>query len=67
MREHSGFERQLVARGDTCLPLRGQHTLAVSECGTSWRLRVSRLTAPMDMGAGTKTRPLYGLLLSRQR
>ena len=39
---------------DACSPLRGQHTLADGP------LRVSRLTAPMDMGAGTKTPPLYG-------
>jgi hypothetical protein len=54
MRMHSGIERWPVVMDDACSPLRGQHTLADGP------LRVSRLTAPMDMGAGTKTPPLYG-------
>src|SRR4051795_8960150 len=39
------------------LPLRGQHALT---CGCCSRPGVSRLTAVMDMTAGTRTAQLYG-------
>jgi hypothetical protein len=42
---------------DTCLPLRGQHTFAVK---IIWR-RVSRLTARMEMRAGTRTVTVYAI------